>query len=62
MKAKKLSMKESLVLLVGLGFAWSKLGIGTAVRQVFPETATALRPDGTCPPGWFKLAGRCIKL
>jgi hypothetical protein len=33
MKAKKLSSRESLVLLATAGFIWSKMGVGAAVKD-----------------------------
>lgn len=56
---------RNLAILVALGFAWSKLGLGAAAKD-FGVTSgvqtTGLKPDGSCPHGWIKHGGRCIRL
>ena len=52
MKAKKLSVKDMAILAVAAGFAWTKLGLGVAVKEVAPAAvanATGDFPD--CGPG-----------
>jgi len=54
---------RGLGLLVGLGFAWTKLGLGAAAKDVGAVAAQIpLKPDGTCPPGWTQLGNKCVKL
>jgi len=54
---------KTIALVVGLGFAWSKLGLGAAVRDVGAlGKQIALKPGGTCPAGWIKSGNTCIKL
>jgi len=54
---------QNLALLVVMGFAWTKLGLGAAIKTI-PGVSqkTPLKPDGTCPPGWLKHGDECIKL
>jgi len=53
----------NIALVVGLGFAWTKLGLGAAFTDFGAMTReTPLKPGGTCPPGWTKLGNKCIKL
>ena len=51
-------------LLVALGFAWSKLGVGAAVKDIQPDqVAGVVRPvNGRCPAGWVKIGNQCVKL
>jgi len=54
---------QNLGILVLMGFAWTKLGLGAAVKDVGTiARETPLKPDGTCPPGWTQLGNKCIKL
>jgi len=53
MKAKKLSVKEIALLAIAGGFAWSKLGLGVAVKEVAPSLVTPLTPPTPeCPDGY----------
>jgi len=51
-------------LVIAAGFAWTKLGVGAAVKDIAPGFTgeTPLKQDGTCPAGWIKSGNRCIKL
>ena len=51
-------------LLVALGFAWSKLGVGAAVKDIQPDqVAGVVKPvNGRCPAGWVKIGNQCVKL
>ena len=51
-------------LLVALGFAWSKLGVGAAVKDIRPDqVAGVVKPvNGRCPAGWVKIGNQCVKL
>ena len=42
---------------LSLGFAWSKLGVGAAVKDIRPDQVTGVvKPvNGRCPAGWIKL-------
>ena len=64
-KKQKIDLKN-VGLLILAGFVWSKLGVGTAVKDVgvLPPLSRdiPLKPDGTCPAGWIKTGNRCIKL
>ena len=57
----------NIALLTALGFAWSKLGLGAAVKDVIPLDPTQLAGvvapvNGRCPAGWIKIGNRCVKL
>jgi len=64
-KKQKIDLKN-VGLLVLAGFVWTKLGLGTAVKEVgiLPSLSRDIpvKPDGTCPAGWIKTGNRCIKL
>ena len=51
-------------LLAALGFAWSKLGVGAAVKDIRPDQVTGVvKPvNGRCPAGWVKIGNQCVKL
>ena len=51
-------------LLAALGFAWSKLGLGAAVKDIRPDQVTGVvKPvNGRCPAGWVKIGNQCVKL
>ncbi len=51
-------------LLAALGFAWSKLGVGAAVKDIRPDQVTGVvKPvNGRCPAGWIKIGNQCVKL
>ena len=63
-KKQKIDLKN-VGLLILAGFAWSKLGLGTAVTEIMPGSVTGtvpLKPDGTCPVGWVKVGDKCVRL
>jgi len=67
MKKKKEIPWASMGLAVGLAFAWTKLGLGAAVKDVIPLDPTQLAGvvapvNGRCPAGWIKVGNRCVKL
>ena len=51
-----------------LAFAWTKLGLGDAIKEVGaviqPEqVAGVVKPvNGRCPAGWVKIGNQCVKL
>ena len=51
-------------LLAALGFAWSKLGVGAAVKDIRPDQVTGVvKPvNGRCPAGWIKIGNQCVRL
>ena len=51
-------------LLAALGFAWSKLGVGAAVKDIQSNQVTGVvKPvNGRCPAGWIKVGNQCVKL
>jgi len=59
-RAVKKKPWTGIALLLGLGFAWSKLGLGAAVKDVVPEA----KPSDPCPPGMQRrlVGGRWICL
>jgi len=63
MKKTKQIPWTNIALVVGLGFAWTKLGLGAAVKTI-PGVSrkVPLKPGGTCPAGWIKAGDECIKL
>ena len=60
---KKISWRK-VALVVGAGFAWTKLGLGVAVMNLDPtQIVGVVTPvNGRCPAGWTKFGNRCIKL
>jgi len=54
----------NLALVAALGFAWTKLGLSTAVKDIDPtQIVGVVKPvNGRCPAGWTKFGNRCIKL
>jgi len=54
---KKISWRQ-VAFVVGAAFAWTKLGLGTAVKDVIP----AAKPSDPCPPGMQRrlIGGRWI--
>ena len=51
-------------LAVALGFAWSKLGLGAAIKDIQSDQVTGVvKPvNGRCPAGWVKIGNQCVKL
>jgi hypothetical protein len=61
---KKISWKQ-IAVITAIGFAWTKLGVGTAVTEIMPGSVTGvvpLKPGGTCPAGWVKVGNQCVRL
>jgi len=61
-KTKQISW-SNIAIVVGIGFAWTKLGLGAAIQSL-PALSkkVPLKPDGTCPAGWIKAGDECFKL
>ena len=66
-KKQKIDLQSVGVLAV-LAFAWSKLGLGEAIKEVGAviqpdQVAGVVRPvNGRCPAGWVKTGNQCVKL
>jgi len=60
---KKISWKQ-LAWITAIGFAWTKLGVGTAVTEIMPGSVTGVVTpvNGRCPTGWTKLGNKCVRL
>ena len=58
-KKKKLNWRD-LGLITVAAFAWSKLGVGEAVKEAVLRT-TPLKPDGSCPPGFYREGDKCVR-
>ena len=66
-KKQKIDLQSVGVLAV-LAFAWTKLGLGEAIKEV----GAVIQPDqvagvvrqvnGRCPAGWVKIGNQCVKL
>ena len=56
---KKIGWKQ-LAWITAIGFAWTKLGVGTAVTDIMPPS----KPSDPCPPGMQRrlVGGRWICL
>ena len=66
-KKQKIDL-QSVGVLALAAFAWTKLGLGEAIKDVGaviqPEqVAGVVRPvNGRCPAGWVKIGNQCVKL
>ena len=69
-KKQKIDL-QSVGVLAALAFAWSKLGLGDAIKdigavatQVDPtQVVGVVKPvNGRCPAGWVKIGDQCLRL
>ncbi len=66
-KKQKIDL-QSVGVLAALAFAWTKLGLGDAIKEVGAviqpdQVAGVVRPvNGRCPAGWVKIGNQCVKL
>jgi len=57
----------NIALIVGAAFAWTKLGVGAAVKELIPVTlpegVVEVSATGSCPSGYRRVYGtnKCIK-
>jgi len=58
-KKKKLNWRDIGFVAIA-AFAWSKLGVGEAVKEVVLRT-TPLKPDGSCPTGFYREGNKCVR-
>jgi len=58
---KKISWKQ-VALITAVGFAWTKLGVGTAVTDISPFSTVVTPVNGRCPAGYTKVGNMCVKL
>lgn len=60
-KKKAFSWRDVGLLAVA-AFAWSKLGVGETVKEVVGGIrTTALKPDGSCPAGFYREGNKCVR-
>ena len=72
-KKQKIDL-QSVGVLAALAFAWSKLGLGDAIKDIgaVVDPTQAVDPtqvvgvvkpvNGRCPAGWVKIGDQCLRL